>query len=70
MHIAYRFLNAHKLDLEVGTNADGKARFIGLPQKIKRGLNFEATEGGRTGEVFDDPAKTCKAEFTIALGKK
>jgi hypothetical protein len=70
VHIAYRFMNAHRLDLEVGTNADGKARFIGLPQKIKRGLNFEASEGDRTGEVFDDPAKTCKGEFTMSLQKK
>ena len=70
VHIAYRFMNAHRLDLEVGTNAEGKARFVGLPQKIKRGLLFEASEGDRTGEAFDDPAKTCKAEFTIALQKK
>lgn len=70
VHIAYRFLNAHKLDLEVGTNADGKARFTGLPDRLKRGLHFEASEGDRTGEAFDDPAATCKAQFTIALQKK
>jgi len=33
VHVAYRFLSAHKLDLEVGTNAAGKARFTGLPEK-------------------------------------
>jgi hypothetical protein len=62
-------LNAHKLDLEVGTNASGKARFTGLPVKTKQGLFFQASEGGREGSAFDDPAKTCKAEFTIALKK-
>src|ERR1700730_5210327 len=31
VHIAYGFMYARKLDLEVGTNIDGKARFIGMP---------------------------------------
>jgi hypothetical protein len=70
VHIAYRFLNAHKLDLEVGTNAAGKARFTGLPEKTKQGLFFRASEGDREGSAFDDPAKTCKAELTIALERK
>ena len=70
IHIAYRFLNAHKLDLEVGTNSDGKARFTGLPEKTKQGLFFHASEGSREGSAFDDPAKTCKASLTIALEKK
>jgi hypothetical protein len=69
VHIAYRFLNAHKLDLEVGTNSEGKARFTGLPEKTKQGLFFHASEGGREGSAFDDPAKTCKASLTIALEK-
>src|SRR6267154_2630953 len=58
VHIAYGFLNAHKLDLEVGTNADGKARFIGLPEKLKQGLIFQASEGKREGSAFDDTGKT------------
>lgn len=70
LHIAYRFLNAHKLDLEVGTNAAGKARFTGLPEKTKQGLFFHASESGREGSAFDDPAKTCKADLTITLDKK
>jgi hypothetical protein len=70
VHIAYRFMNAHKLDLEVGTNAAGKARFTGLPEKTRLGLVFHVSEGSREGSVFDDAAKTCKATFTIALGKK
>jgi hypothetical protein len=70
VHIAYGFMYARKLDLEVGTNADGKARFIGLPERVKHGLYFEASEGDRTAEAFDDPATTCKAQFTVALRKK
>jgi hypothetical protein len=70
LHIAYGFMSLHKLDLEVGTNADGKARFIGLPENPKQGLFFHASEGDREGSAFDNPAKTCKAQFTVVLRKK
>jgi hypothetical protein len=67
VHIAYGTFGAHKLDLEVGTNFDGKARFTGLPSKSKRGLFFQVSKGGRQGSSFDDPEKTCNAQFTVAL---
>jgi hypothetical protein len=70
VHIAYRFMSFHKLDLEVGTNAAGKARFTGLPDKTKQALSFRASEGGREASAIDDPGKTCKAELTITLEKK
>src|SRR5215468_4102686 len=69
VHIAYGFMSAHKLDLEVSTNVDGKARFTGLPDRVKRGLFFEASEGDRTGNAFNDPSKTCQAQFVITLRK-
>jgi hypothetical protein len=70
VHIAYGFMYARKLDLEVGTNADGKARFTGFPERVKHGLFFEASEGDRTAEAFDDPAATCKNQFTVILRQK
>jgi hypothetical protein len=70
IHITYGFMNLHKFDLQVGTNADGKARFIGLPETSKQGLFFRASEGDREGSAFDNPAKTCKAQFTVVLRKK
>jgi hypothetical protein len=70
VHIAYGFANLHKFDLQVGTNVDGKARFIGLPENPKQGLFFHASEADREGSAFDNPAKTCKAQFTIVLRKK
>jgi hypothetical protein len=48
---------------------DGKARVSGLPERLKKGLFFEASEGDRTGNAFDDPSKTCKAQFTITIRK-
>jgi len=70
VHIAYGFMYLHKLDLEVGTNTAGKARFVGLPERTKQGLFFRASEGGREGSAFVDPAKTCKAELSIPIEKK
>jgi hypothetical protein len=67
VHIAYGFMYLRKLDLEVGTNANGKARFIGLPDRTKQGLFFHASEGSREASAFDDPAKTCKSDLTVAL---
>ena len=70
VHIAYGFMYVRKLDLEVGTNADGKARFTGIPDRVKRGLLFEASEGDRIGNAFQDPAATCEAKLAITLRKK
>ena len=69
VHIAYGFASVRKLDLEVSTNADGKARFTGLPNRVKRGLFFEASESDRTASAFDDPSSTCQAQFTLVLRK-
>jgi hypothetical protein len=67
VHISYGMFGAHKLDLQVGTNADGKARFTGLPEKTRQGLFFQASKGNLTGSAFDDPSRTCNAQFTLAL---
>jgi len=69
VHIAYGFASIRKLDLQVSTNANGKARFTGLPDRTKHGLFFEASEGDRSAEAFDDPANTCQAQFTLVLRK-
>jgi hypothetical protein len=69
VHIAYGFMNARKLDLQLGTNVDGKARFTGLPDRIKHGFYFHASQADRSGEAFDDPNNTCKAQFAITVRK-
>jgi hypothetical protein len=70
VHLAYGFMSLHKFDLQVGTNAEGKARFIGLPENPKQGLFFRASDADREGTAFDNPSKTCKAQFTVVLRKK
>jgi len=70
VHIEYGFMYLHKLDLQVGTNNDGKARFTGLPDRTKHGLFFEASSADLSAEAFDDSATTCKTQFTVTLRKK
>ncbi len=69
VRIAYGTWSIRKLDLEVATNVDGKARFTGLPNKLKRNLFFEASQGDLQAEAVDDVNKTCTAQFTLSLRK-
>ena len=69
VHIAYGFMNLRKLDLEQGTNIDGKARFIGLPNKVKQPLEFAASKDNLQGSAVYDPANHCKATDIIILAK-
>jgi hypothetical protein len=70
VHIAYGFMYLHKMDLEVGTNVDGKAHFTGLPARTKDGLTFQASKADRAGTAFVDSSTTCKADLTVVLQKK
>ena len=70
LHIAYGKFNFHKLDLEAGTNSAGKARFIGLPNQSKEGLFFRASAGAHETSVFDNPAQTCKKDFSLVVERK
>jgi hypothetical protein len=67
VHINYGVF--HKMDLEVGTNADGKALFKGLPNRVKQPLEFRASQGDREGSSVFDPAEGCQAERTIVISK-
>lgn len=70
VHVAYGFGGFHKLDLEAGTNADGKVKFTGLPNRVRRPpLEFEATKNELVGVAEFDPAVQCRAQRTIVLDK-
>jgi len=71
VHVAYGFMGTHRLDLQVGTNYDGKARFAGLPNKVKGGtLYFQASQGKQIGSAFYDPTKICTASEDIAIAEQ
>jgi hypothetical protein len=69
--IRYGFLSLRKLEIEVGTNNDGKARFEGLPAKSKRPIEFTirlSSSSNQTKTVSFDPAAQCHANFDVVLG--
>jgi hypothetical protein len=68
-HIGYGFMSVKKIDLEVGTNVDGKAQFNGLPEKTKQPFSFYASHGAATGTASYNPSKNCQAAHAIIVIK-
>jgi hypothetical protein len=70
VHIAYGFGGFHRLDLEVGTDSEGKAKFTGLPSRVRRPpLEFDATKDELSGTLDYDPATECVAMHKITMQK-
>ncbi|MFZ3340229.1 MAG: hypothetical protein WA213_05060 [Terriglobales bacterium] len=70
VHIAYGFGGFHKLDLEAGTNVDGKVKFIGLPSRVRRPpLEFQASKDELVGSTTYDPSQECQAKRHLVLDK-
>jgi len=68
VHIAYGFGGFHRLDLEAGTNADGKVRFIGLPSRVRQPpLEFRASKDQLAGVTTYDPSQECQAKRDLVL---
>ena len=64
------FAGMKKLDLEVGTNVDGKAQFMGLPERPRDVLQFTADYEGRSNTVLLDSQKDCHATLSVFLPDK
>lgn len=64
------FAGVKKLDLEVGTNVDGRARFTSLPERPRDTLQFSADFQGRSNIVTVDPQKDCHAAVNVFLPDK
>jgi hypothetical protein len=70
-HAEYGFMGAHKLDMAVYTNADGKAKFTGIPAKVKRPpIEFKAKKDDLVGVATMDPATECQVKHDIVMDKK
>ncbi len=65
--IHYGFMNLRKIDLEIATNSDGKARVDGLPNFPKKPLEFVVHSGTVSDTITDDPSATCDAKFDVTL---
>jgi len=70
-HASYGFMGTHKLDMAVYTNAQGKAKFAGIPAKVKNPpIEFRATKDDLVGIATADPASECQARHDIVMDKK
>jgi hypothetical protein len=71
VHIAYGFGGFRRLDLEAGTNSDGKVKFTGLPSRVRRPpLEFHVSKGELTSTIEYDPASECKGKRDAKLEKQ
>ncbi|HKR95939.1 MAG TPA: hypothetical protein VJW55_11280 [Candidatus Angelobacter sp.] len=67
---AYGFMGTHKLDMTVYTNAQGRARFTGIPARVRKPpIEFRASKGDLVGVATMDPANECQARHDIMMDK-
>jgi hypothetical protein len=70
VHIAYGFGGFHRLDLEAGTNVEGKVKFIGLPSRVHQPpLEFKAANDQFVGMAAYNPDQECQAKHELVLDK-
>ncbi|TAM82991.1 MAG: hypothetical protein EPN47_06975 [Acidobacteria bacterium] len=66
--IAYGFMGVKKMELNVGTNNEGKARFVGLPDKVHNPpLSFVVNPKGLSKTVNYWPGVNCKARYDVIM---
>jgi hypothetical protein len=70
VHIRYGFGGFHRLDLQIGTNTDGFARFIGLTERARMPLSFYADYHGRETVVPVDLRQNCHQKQNAAIPDK
>ncbi len=65
--IRYGFLSKRKLELEAGTNADGKVRFVKLPNQAKKPIVFDIQYQGQSASQSYDPGVDCHPRYDIPV---
>ena len=70
VHVKYGFGGMRRLDLEAGTNSEGKVKFTGLPARVQRPpLEFHGSKDELEGVASFDPLGECHALRDIILEK-
>jgi hypothetical protein len=67
IQIRYGFGGFHRLDLMVGTNYEGKARFEGLPLNIRKTAEFTVSHGNQSKSLAYDPLNECHPHQNVTL---
>jgi hypothetical protein len=69
VNIAYGFMGMKKMDLKVGTDSEGKARIVGLPEKVHNPpLAFIVRAKGLSKTVNFYPSIKCHAQYSVIMG--
>jgi len=66
VNVRYGPLNVKRMDIEVGTNSDGKAQIKGLPDKAKP-MTYDVQKDDKKATVDQDVAKMCEGKFEVTL---
>jgi hypothetical protein len=66
VRIRYGFLGIKRMDLEVGTNGDGRARVEGLPDDA-RPLTYDVTKDDKKATVQQDLSTNCEMKYDVSL---
>jgi hypothetical protein len=66
VRVRYGAFSVKRMDLEVGTNSDGKARVAGLPSKARL-LAYDISKGNLHASVTQDVAVACNAKYDVTL---
>jgi hypothetical protein len=66
VNVRYGTMNLKRMDLEVGTNSEGKAKISGLPDKAKP-MTYDITKEDKKTVVDQDVAKSCQAKLEVTL---
>jgi len=66
VRIRYGLLSLKRMDLEIGTNSDGKARVEGLPSRAKP-LTYDISKADKKAAVEQDLSITCNATYDVSL---
>lgn len=70
VHITYGFGGFHHLDLQAGTNSDGKVKFTGIPAKVHNPpLEFDASKEQLEGSFNYDPSTECRGKHEVKIEK-
>jgi hypothetical protein len=68
VHMAYGFAGIRRLDLQAGTNWEGKVRFVGLPSRVHRPpIEFKATKDQMVGVAMFAPEDECHGRHDIIM---
>lgn len=66
VRVRYGLLSLKRMDLEVGTNSEGKARVEGLPGKAKP-LTYDISRADKTAAVEQDLSANCNGTYDVSL---